>query len=156
MGGLEIEWAEPADISLWMASRFINQIVECFNRTGHILNRFEQDRTGSYWTTSSRVWSRVRKLVVCNNRDSLRFMFSKVYIIEPPSIAKLWTFWCTFWSAIPNFSRVICLGCSKDSLDPKLGHGLSRLCWSLGDAAEPPKYPGWIRLRQVAYGTYSV
>ena len=42
MGGLEIEWVEPAEISLWMASRFINQIVECFNRTGHILNRFEQ------------------------------------------------------------------------------------------------------------------
>jgi hypothetical protein len=88
MGGLEIEWAEPADISLWMASRFINQIVECFNRTGHILNRFEQDRTGSY-EPHDPVIPCLRKLVVCNHRDSLRFTFSKVYIIEPPSIAKL-------------------------------------------------------------------
>ena len=91
MGGLEIEWAEPADISLWMASRFINQIVECFNRTGHILNRFEQDRTGSY-EPHDPVIPCLRKLVVCNHRDSLRFTFSKVYIIEPPSIAKLWHF----------------------------------------------------------------
>ena len=155
MGGLEIEWVEPAEISLWMASRFINQS----DRVG----MFQQDRTHIEQIWTGQDWFilnhmipcliRLWKLVVCNNRDSFRFTFSKVYIIEPPSIAKLWT----FWSAIPNFSQVIwCLGCSKDSLDPKLGHGLSRLCWSLGDAAEPPKYPVWISLRQVAYGTYSV
>ena len=71
----------------------------------------------------------------------------------------------TFWSAnspqpfpILRVRVSFGLGCSKDSLDPKLGlgHGLSRLCWSLGDAAEPPRYPVWIRLRLVAYGTYSV
>ena len=55
--------------------------------------------------------------------------FIQVYIIDHHRATRLcWT----FWSGIPNFSRVIwCLGCSKDSLDPKLGlgHGLSRLCW---------------------------
>ena len=155
--GAEPEWVWMAghirtSSSKWVwPSRFIKQS----DRVG----RFQP---GLYWTLLKHIEPHdpvsdkiclFRKLDVGWRWNQQPLGFIQVYIIDHHRATRLWH----FGRASPTFSHkgVIGLG-SKDSLDPKLGHGLSRLCWSLGDAAEPPRYPGWIRSRQVAYGTYSV